>query len=101
MAPSRLDRNDSDRHKFCTAMRTSFDELSVYYLRVNCFKGRKKKMDIQIELINLIIKIYPVTMYMYLHQEGTVEQNPKHAGVFTVRVIQILLNSVDSGETIQ
>ena len=40
-------------------------------------------------------------MYMYLHQEGTVEQNPKHAGVFRVRVIQILLNSVDSGETIQ
>ena len=62
MAPSRLDRIFSDRHKFCTAMRTyesSFDELSVYHLGVNCFKGRKKKMDIQIELINLIIKIYP------------------------------------------
>ena len=40
-------------------MRTSLDELSVYHLGVNCFKGRKKKMDIQIELINLIIKIYP------------------------------------------
>ena len=40
-------------------------------------------------------------MYMYIHQEGTVELNPKHAGVFMVRVIQILLKSVDSGETIQ
>ena len=60
MAPSRLDRIFSDRHKFCTAMRTSFDELSVYYLGVNCFKAEKRNiMDIQIELINLIIKIYP------------------------------------------
>ena len=38
---------------------------------------------------------------MYLHQQGTIKQIVNMRVYFMVRVIQILLNSVDSGETIQ